>query len=848
MKIIYLELVGFKRFSLNGIKRFTIRPEEAIQLILGTNGSGKSSLISELTPLPAEASNYLKEGSKTIELIANNKRYVLKSTFNSGQRHSFEENNEELNPGGTITVQRELVKQYFGITQDIQDLIAGVELFTGMSPGKRREWFTRLSDVSYDYALGVYGRLKDRLRDTSGALKHAKKRLVAEKSKIISSIEIDRIKKEVNQGLGELDILFQNRNALSRSVVSVLNDVEANKINLTNLLKQFEKIKLTQPNEKSLCLDGVFYRNEWSEYIPRFFASIDDIDFAISEFKSVIGVKEVLIKQKFEEHGEVSKKIAILKKTGSEGIKSLISKVHLIQEARNSALEKRILKLEGLDVYQAKNALEAVLEPLMAILAEIPENRDKWFSSAQQNQFQEQLLTLKKEHYKEKTDFDRLVSQRTHMEVHKASNTVECPSCKYSWHLGYSEKAYEKILFLIEEKNDSLVKKEKEIETCQANIEKIKDYSVLYRSYVQYSRTVTALTPLWNYYAENDLIFNAPRKALSDLEFFKQDLIYEEEVFLKEKQIAELKELIIAAEKVGDESLNSLTNTLSHVDGQVSVLTNELASVRYNLNQCLQYRKNIVDATVLREKIEEHLKKEELLKDEQIDAIRAECISQCIRELQLTLASRQDILANVAIQIGLIQDLEAQIENLTIEEEACKVLVAELSPTEGLIAEGLLGFIRYFVNKMNKLIRKIWSYPLEIQTCEVDKEGSAELDYRFPVLVKSKSNSIPDVKLGSTGMKEIFDLAFKVTAMQSLGLVNIPLVLDEFGKTMDKTHKSAATDFVRNLLVQHSFSQLFMVSHDYIQYGSISNVDVCVLCSSNIVVPEKYNKHVVIEM
>jgi FtsZ-binding cell division protein ZapB len=105
-----------------------------------------------------------------------------------------------------------------------------------MSPARRREWFTTLSEVSYDYALGVYAKLREKYRDTSGALKHAKKRLVQEKSKIISSSELDKIKAEVDQIHKELDLLFQNRNAVTRSEEQVKRDIATSQQELQTLL------------------------------------------------------------------------------------------------------------------------------------------------------------------------------------------------------------------------------------------------------------------------------------------------------------------------------------------------------------------------------------------------------------------------------------------------------------------------------------------------------------------------------------------------------------------------------------------------------------------------------------
>ena len=79
MRIIELVLFNYKRFSLNNIKEFTYRPQMKAQLILGTNGSGKSSLLSELSPLPSRSKDFFDDGYKLIKIEHRGNLYILKS-------------------------------------------------------------------------------------------------------------------------------------------------------------------------------------------------------------------------------------------------------------------------------------------------------------------------------------------------------------------------------------------------------------------------------------------------------------------------------------------------------------------------------------------------------------------------------------------------------------------------------------------------------------------------------------------------------------------------------------------------------------------------------------------------
>ena len=400
---------------------------------------------------------------------------------------------------------------------------------------------------------------------------------------------------------------------------------------------------------------------------------------------------------------------------------------------------------------------------------------------------------------------------------------------------------------LLEKEVSAIKEKENAKKKLEESINENKEYGDLVRRYFQCVKTTPSLLSLWNYINEKDLVYSGPKKILVLLEDVRFDLHIQEEIYNVEKTIIDLTELAKASEKLGDESIIELKVQYKEIETDIATYTQALGVYKQNLSICQNYRKNISTAEDISFKIKALMSQSELLQTELIEAIRHECINLCIREHQSNLAVKERIVSSVTVQQSLISDLESQIVFLSKEEEVTKHLINELSPTSGLIAEGLLGFIRFCLKRMNNIIKKIWTYSMVVESCHVGDDTTAELDYKFPVRIERGEKPIEDVKLGSTGMKEVIDLSFKLCAMHFLSLDHIPLTLDEFGRTMDKTHKEQATHFIQEFLNQSVQPQIFMVSHDLLQYGSISNVDVCVLCPSNIVVPNEYNKHVVIE-
>ena len=150
-------LNGYDRFFLNNIESITYAPKQKFQLILGSNGSGKSSLLSELNPLPINKTDFRENGFKEITKEKNGSTFVLKSTIN---KNSFKKDNIELNPGGTKKVQLNLIREYFNLTPRYNNVVLGIEKLTTMSTNDRKQYLREMSTVDYAYGIYLYNSLK----------------------------------------------------------------------------------------------------------------------------------------------------------------------------------------------------------------------------------------------------------------------------------------------------------------------------------------------------------------------------------------------------------------------------------------------------------------------------------------------------------------------------------------------------------------------------------------------------------------------------------------------------------------------------------------------------------------
>ncbi len=828
MKILSLELYGYRRMRLNQVKRFKITLNQVIQLILGTNGSGKSSLMEELGPLPAVSNNYTKDGYKIIELTNNGHHYILTSKFSPKQEHSFIKNGIELNDGKTITVQKEIVKQEFGITQDIFDLVIGAEKFHLMSPSRKREWFTALGESNYDYSLKVFGKLRERFRDTQGAIKLAKKRLVIESAKLLNEDQEKQYRAEVDEIHRVMTILLENRNPSLQSMQDASAAYNATEQKLSEISKTLLLLKINRPAGCKVESDI-------------------DLEFDIRNMDHSIKTLTATIQTRVQEYDVLEKSYAIMMKAGGAGIKELEERTKPIVQQQ---LAIRANQHFGLVFDKPEDVLSIIdtIDPILYdLLTDLPINKERQYSRLsldKEIEFQNKKADEKK---RLESDFNRHSAQKLHLEHHKKEGVIECPNCTHKWIRGYDEKHYQSVVKALEDLEQKIEAVVKEIRASEERVGFINDYARRYREYLRTVESTRILQPFWDIVEQQSKITDAPRDILMMMEQLRVDLGKEIEFQALAKEIADIGELAKSMQATEANNMEELSKKMEVAQTELGQLTKELNTLKANYVAYQTYRDQLKMSFTYNEEIKKLARQFDDLKDTKVEILRNNSINYCIRELQYVLATKEKLISESNVQKGIVNDLKEQILKLEDDEEALKILITNLSPTDGLIAEGLFGFIRNFVKQMNVIIKKTWSYPLEVIPCGMNEDGGVELDYRFPLVIQTKDNEVPDVSKGSSGMKEVVDLSFKIVAMKHLGLSHAPVYLDEWGKTLDVQHKKASVEALKSLMEQQSFTQLFMISHDFIQFGGFSNMEVCVLDTANVITPPVYNKHVEIE-
>lgn len=827
MKILELELDLYKRLALNHIRHFKIELKELVQLILGTNASGKSSILYELSPLPANHKSYHKGGKKRILISHLNKTYELISDFADGQDHYFIVDGENLNVGRTVTVQKELVKEHFGLTVEIHEVLLGYEQFTLMSPSRRRELLTTFCSVDYTYAIKLYKRIQESLRDTSGAIKLAKKRLATESANSLKEEEIAPLRVRLSELNKESQAMYMLRNASAPTVWDARTVAEAATRTIEDLLTKFRTVR------KMLRDKCYFTPEEYQE----------DVDSKRSELASVEGVYARLS----EEYLKASSEVEAVSGLETEDTDRLKDEIIANNNAVKTLLAKRKSPLEGINPLKSSQTMELVREGLSACLMELSPDPDGNMTSAKLHEVNDRLLTLEQSLSVNKEKLANVEHQEKHLRDLSLTEKINCPECKHEWRLGYSEQTHLGLQNRILQGREIVNKLSGEITKLKEQQVTLQHYSQHFREYTRITRGAVELQPLWDLINEQDAIRQSPNNVLSMIDLVRNDLYIEMQAeSIKEKIATDVHRLKLA-EYAQSEVVKGKKIRLEALEHEIGILSKRKVFLNAELQELLSIQKQIKHMYDLGYRLRTAQQAYDETTYAIIEAVKNEVIDEALSETHREIATLSTRIHSIDQHESLIADLKLTIEGHEKSEKAYKALADVLSPTDGLIAEGMLGFIRVYVAKMNALIAKVWTYRMDVLDCSTDDE-SAELNYKFPLSIINQPEPVADVSMGSSGQKEMVDLAFRIVAAQCLGLDKGPLFLDEFGKTFDESHRDAATNVMRQLMDQLSFSQLFMISHYESCYGAFYNAQITVVDKRNITLPSNkpYNQYTTI--
>lgn len=779
-----LILTNYDRFFLNNIESIEFRPKQKLQLLLGTNGSGKSSLLSELNPLPINKNDFTN-GSKEITIEKDNNIFKLKSTSN---KNSFILNNTELNDGGTKTVQLNLVKEYFNLTPKYNNIILGTEKLTAMSTNERKNILREMSTVDYSYGIYLYNTLKQELRDTVGYLKLMQIEMNNDISNIVNDDEILILKNDITKCKNMIDSL-----SMSYSKSEEYRDIPIIDLNID--------MDILDKNKLQADLD---YNNKFiiniEEEITNLNKEIDSLD----DYSTTIKDSETLNTKlkSLEEYFKI-----INNKYNMEKYSPIDSKNRL-EKLLNSNLNNINIELSYLDNIIFTPTEHKELKSKLEIL----NNNLKIVSHGYDNNSKELEILLSN-----KTD----------------NNKITCSSCGTMNYFGYSKEKedvlqekvnnfkikYDELNSQYLELYEVYQKQKQKITYLQEIKEIISDLSVipLYTDLVKkYVNDITSITSTML-----NIIFKNIEDFLIDIKDYDSNNNELIEVKLK---ISSGIEILNIYKRKYIEDKDKLINKLNVLLDKKREVSSNIVIIKNNIEKCNVVNKHIETLNTI-------ITNYKFNKKQIVINNKNTILTNTIRELKSLLITLEDKYNNIEKIKSRIEINKKHIDSHEDIRVALQYAINALSPTEGIIAKSINSFINVFLNEMNTIINSVWSYELTLLPCQINE--SNDLDYLFAVKVADNKKDIKDVAYLSTSMKDIVDLSFKIVFMKYMKLTHMPLMLDEFGVFMDDTHRNKVYDVIENLL-SNNFSQIYFTANFKSIYGRFVDSDINILDDKNL--------------
>lgn len=825
MKYTKMILRKYSRIKLNMIDTIEIDFTNPINIILGCNGSGKTSIVGELLQLVGYHQDFGSNGYKSVELISGSSTYVVIADFSEKKPHSFLQDGVNLNPGGTISVQLELVKMHFGIDSEIVDLLIGRLRFTRMSAAKRKDIIMRMSGQVLDYALSAHDLTKMKTRDLKGVISHLKSRSMQlskkldELSERVDMHRIETINSEISKCTELMDPSVGVNESYDKRRDACLATLKELEVCSKDLLETRAK--------------GALLRHRLKDDIKDEFS----LDESISKHTSTSHHLDQKAIELMNEQDQITRDILEKNKHGDVVQLNKWKEEKTSLESSIASLRARIRTFKFDSIPTDTPSAKEVKDELLGALNNIPNNEDGRYSRIVLNKAKNELLSYESR----KITLSQSLRRNTIVldDLNQVKET-KCPKCKYVYREGVTEAEIEKYEKLVAIDSESIRSIDKEIDTTTETIKQIEEYASALNELIKLKVTYP-IGNLLNELIKEDGFKQSKETTVPVALTWVSD--YEIALELKDKvdELERLNYKLGVAEQYVDKAMDDLTTKSRSLEDSAQDIQASLISCRENLSLLNELRKLHIkeDTLVIQlDKLGVRLTEEY---NSAIATSKTGWLRHVVRLNMVELSLYKNDINERASSMAILDEMNSQLIKAEEEYVTFKLLASLLSPVDGIIAKTVGGFLHHMCKQINETIGHVFTYNLTVNVSSTDL-----LDYKFPLHSSNQEKAPKDVSLGSDGQMEIVDFAFKLVAMRQLGLSGYPLVLDEPGRTMDEVHQSNLMGYIKVLMDSHRHSQCLFISHFAFASGVFKDANYIVLNPSNITVPGEYNTNVII--
>lgn len=831
MRITKLTLNDYVHLRVGRIKEISINFNNDTQLIIGSNGSGKSSLIHELLPFPPVRSSFGKDGYKLLRVEHNGEEYEL--IYDVREGHQFFKGKNNLNVNGNFDLQRMLIMEHFGISNAVHTILKCGLRICDVLPSQRKKFLMNVNPVDVDLFLEKYKKVHKETVALSNNLDHLYSR---QKQLLTQKIPEEQYqamleRKELLENQEKLLLMWMTRvsTELEQYVNEIVHDFDRDQVikHIHQMFRQLPRFTtISRTHHERDFQRNLAQREALSKEILDLNASIEDMVTALNDYEQ----KKVIITRDGE--------------SVDEELSLLVTK----EQQLSPLFTETFSPITATEISTVINDVIPKIEAQVVNISYVPYQNEIVDKSVLHSLYKEliDLQAIITKTNQEQLHIEKLLDEkRKALVTYQVSNQCDGDGCQ-----------------LYQVYNKSIQSKEADIKELNQQL------SVLQQTKAQHEEMIADKNStyeqqclVWRYldailliihgqhqlsYQFSDasvleIIRQSPFLLIERLnEYVKQSEMYHEYVRIQTR-IRELKSI--------NQSLTSKKQlSMELLDREITSITNRLIQLRERQTQ------NQARSSALRKDHEvfhhfHTVKNEAHTLLSTIDYVERE---QEIIAHQTYLKHLYKVLHNHLTQIRSelvdITKISKEQELLIVRlDKEVNSVIDELKPrhehakhVDSALVELPIIYTKSFVDNIIETTNIFLSDIMTYQLALVPTEKDNDFDFTFPVLVNNEL--VKDISECSDGQKAIIQFAFNLALIVELKFNDYPLYCDEIDRTLDTTHARRLVELLLSISNKRVISQLFIVGHFSSFLDAFAgNGNTIVLNGDNIILPDKFN-------
>lgn len=821
-----LILKGYLPLKDKGINEIVLDKLGDFNIILGRNGYGKTSIMRQLNYYPPDNSAFDEEtGYKEIHAVMNGKHYRL-TTKTSSKRavNHFYIDGENHNKSTTSATQKELVRQHFGLTNDVRHVVSGIrkgDAFSSLSPMRRKQVLMDINPNDVSYALKIYDDVRQEHNYVKNALKYQRQRLAAElqRQKEVAAAPIDELTYEIK----------------------LLDERIKEALLLQGMLKDVKHVAI-EPNIRKL-----------EKLMADMFSSVPPPDFAPSYYVELSERTKLMMNDKHHRIIELDALIMSLK----DRIAKVGQRHPITEEEYEEKKERYILAIsQDSEVVKRHRAtiashsffsdkrwdnknFVAGIKTFVQQLHKVKLSTCEELTASGFTQLQESLDKAERNVNFLEKERDNFRHQLSHFDQAKS---IDCPKCHHLFKRGFEKFDKDGVLTQIDKITEALKNAKKLATELRQKVTENEPWYYSMKSLIEFIRYSSER----HYLLEIIKYYDIGKKPAAEL-ITILDVIFchHENVEKVNTNKAALEELDIQFARMKEFDIHALYWEIDSHQKERNGLERGIRRHKEELALWRTYLDRVktdeLTYSIFTACFEETL---ELLADHGFHAIKQE-VNQRLSD---DTPKRDALLAQLMKSNSLskvVESITKEVKELEEKERHLSYLVETLSPTKGLIGYLMLDFLNAICANVNAIIKEVWTDPLVLLAPNINEED-VDLDYKFRVVTTNPEKPISDISECSGGEIDLIDFLIRLTLLRYLK--TSPLFMDEVGVTFDELHRQKFSHYISTQARLNNLPQVFMISHYVSQYGIFNNNDVNVikLNTTGMKVPVNANENVTI--